>query len=324
MALRIATFNLENFDDEPAQPSLARRIAITRPQLRRARADILCLQEVHSQRDLQDNRVLSALDELVQGTPYAGFNRETTRTVGNDLYHERNLVILSRFAITDVRIHRDSDGPRPRYQMATAQPADNTADPVEWERPILHVQVDLGGNRILHVMNLHLKSKLASNIPGRKLDSYTWGSVSAWAEGSFLSSLKRVGQALQVRLLVDEIFDNSGDGALIAVCGDFNADTHEVPVRAICGPVEETGNPAHGMRVLAPCENNIPESSRYSLIHLGKGEMIDHVLVSRALLATFDHAEIHNEILPDESGAFRTDRKFPEPDHAPVIAEFNL
>jgi hypothetical protein len=40
--MRIATFNLENLDDEPGQdPSLASRAAILRPQLERLAADIL-------------------------------------------------------------------------------------------------------------------------------------------------------------------------------------------------------------------------------------------------------------------------------------------
>jgi exonuclease III len=52
--------------------------------------------------------------------------------------------------------------------------------------------------------------------------------------------------------------------------------------------------------------------------------MFDHVLASRALFASFVGAEVHNEVLPDESGAFRTDVKFPESDHAPVVAEFAL
>ena len=67
-----------------------------------------------------------------------------------------------------------------------------------------------------------------------------------------------------------------------------------------------------------------PEPSRYSLFHLGRGNMLDHILVSRPLLAHYRGAEIHNEILPDESGAFRTDKKFPESDHAPVVAAFDV
>jgi len=52
--------------------------------------------------------------------------------------------------------------------------------------------------------------------------------------------------------------------------------------------------------------------------------MLDHHLVSRGMLALYTGAEIHNELLHDESIAFSTDKKFPESDHAPVIAEFEL
>jgi len=324
MSLRIATFNLENLDNVAgARPTLADRIAIMRPQLNRVRADVLCLQEVHSQGPA-GNRTLDALDQLIAGTIYENFNRTTSEMVGGGLYDERNLVMLTSFNITNTAIVRDSAGPRPSYQMATASPPDPQANQVRWERPILHVQLDLGNNRTLHVINLHLKSKIASNIPGQKINDYTWKSASAWAEGSFISSMKRMGQALQTRLLVDSLFDGDGNDSLIAICGDFNSDAGDVPVQAICGRVEDTGNPDHAPRVLVPCENSVPDSSRYSLLHLGKGEMYDHVVVSRALIGFFDHAEIHNEALPDESGAFRTDVKFPESDHAPVVAEFQI
>jgi endonuclease/exonuclease/phosphatase family metal-dependent hydrolase len=324
MPLRIATFNLENLDDRPGmKPTLQERAAIMRPQLQRVRADILCLQEVHSQGP-SGARTLAALDALVSGTDYAGFHRATTVTTDGQPYDQRNLVVLSRHPITAVAVLRDSDGPRPRYQFVTADPPDTTAGALTWERPILHCRVEPPGLPPIEVVNLHLKSKLATTVAGQKLDWMRWRSPAAWAEGSFVSTMKRVGQALQVRMHVDALFDAHGDLALIAVCGDFNADAQEVTMRAICGPVEETGNPAHAPRVLVPCENNIPESARYSLLHLGRGVMLDHVIVSRGLLRWFDHAEIHNEALPDESGAFRTDRNFPESDHAPVIAEFAL
>ncbi len=324
MPLRIATFNLENLDDGvDVKPRLEDRIRIMRPQLERLRADILCLQEVHSQGG-SGSRNLAALEALLDQTGYRTFHRKTTLTATGQLYDVRNLVTLSRFPITDIEIIRDSSGPRPRYQMATADPPDDAARPLEWERPLLYTRIDLGRGGTLHLINVHLKSKLASNIRGQKVDNYTWKSVSGWAEGSYMSSMKRVGQALQARLLIDRIFDQQGLDSLISICGDFNAETDEVPVKTICGPVEETGNPAHAPRVMIPCENNIPDSSRYSLLHLGRGQMLDHVFVSRALLSRFRGAEIHNEVLPDESGAFRTDILFPESDHAPVVAEFDF
>jgi predicted extracellular nuclease len=322
MTLRIATFNLENLGDDPAvQPPLSDRIRIMRPQLERVRADILCLQEVDSQGPA-NARTLSALDQLLAGTAYATYNRATTLTVTGILFEKRNLVTLSRFPITATRIARDSEGPRPSYQFSTASPPDTTAQPLEWERPLLQTTIDLGIGRPLTVINLHLKSKLASTVAGQKIDNYTWKTASAWAEGSFVSAMKRLGQALQVRLIIDQLFDASGLDSLIAIAGDYNATSDEVSVTAIRGPVEETGNPLHGPRVMVPCENNIPESARYSLFHLGRGEMIDHILVSRPMLAFFQHAEIHNEVLPDESGAFRVDTQFPESDHAPLVAEF--
>ena len=52
--------------------------------------------------------------------------------------------------------------------------------------------------------------------------------------------------------------------------------------------------------------------------------MIDHLLVSRTLLAYYRGFEIHNEVLHDESIRFTNDKMFPESDHAPIIAEFEL
>jgi len=130
--------------------------------------------------------------------------------------------------------------PPPSYRRVTAVPPDRQAQPVRAERATLRVATALDGARVLHVINVHLKSKLPTAIP------------------------------------------------------------------------------------MIPCEQTVPESARYSLFHHGRGLMLDHVLASRPLLAFYKHTEIHNELLHDESSAFATDVKFPESDHAPVIAEFSL
>jgi predicted extracellular nuclease len=324
MKLRIATFNLENLDDNPSTlPPLAERVKIMRPQLDRVAADIICLQEIHSQ-GTAGSRTLVALNQLINDTAYEGFNQQATLATSGQFYEQRNLVTLSRFPIINTQIIRNEAGPRPSYQMATANPSDPAANPLVWERPMLYTKIDLGEGRILHLINVHFKSKIATNIPGQKIDNFTWRTVSAWAEGSFISSMKRVGQALQARILIDSIFDAHGLDSLIAIAGDFNAEADEVSFKAICGSVEETGNPAHAARMMIPCENRIPDSARYSLFYLGKGQMLDHIVVSRSLLRFFRDAEIHNEVLPDESGAFRDDTKFPESDHAPVVAGFDI
>lgn len=322
--VRIATFNLENLDDVPdAKPTLADRIALMRPQLVRANADILCLQEVNGQEQAAQPRQLLALDQFLAGTQYAAYNRVSTQTLGANpqVYDQRNLVILSRFAISN-RIQHDPDG-IPLYKKLTAVPADPQAKEVAWERPILYAKITLESGSALHVFNVHLKSKIPTNIDGQKIDNFTWKSCYGWAEGAFLSSMKRVGQAIQLRRIVDGLFATDAD-ALIVVGGDFNAEAEEVPVQAIRGDVENTNNPKLAGQTLVPCEQTIPTSSRYSLFHRGKGEMIDHLLVSRSLLSFYRHTEIHNEILHDESIAFAEDKIYPESDHAPVIAAFEF
>lgn len=239
------------------------------------------------------------------------------------MYDERNLIILSRFDILNHRQVKNEFIHPPEYRKITALPVEEDASEVEWERPILSADIRLPDGKVIHVLNVHLKSKIPTTIKGQKLGSYTWKSASGWAEGYFISSMKRVGQALETRILIDQVLDED-DNAFIVVCGDFNADQENVPMMAIRGEVEQTGNANLANRVLYPCENRIPLNSRYSILYHGKGEMIDHLLVTRNMLEHYVNSEIHNEMLHDESIAFATDKKYPESDHAPIVAEFRL
>lgn len=324
--IRIATFNLENLDHQGRSAELwPRRLEVMRPQLSRVNADILCLQEVHGQETAGEPRQLLSLDLLLEGTQYANYRRAHTVTSRDEPYDKRNLVTLCRgdLALLEHRqIHHDLT-PKPAYRKVTANPPEAEADEVSWERPILYARIQLPDQTELHVINLHLKSKLPSNIPGQRRDRWSWRSVAGWAEGYFLSSMKRVGQALETRIFIDELFD-ADPGARIVICGDLNADSDSVPVRTLRGPVSETGNPDLSGRILIPCEDTIPESSRYSHLHHGHGNLLDHLLISRSLLGNYVGAEIHNEVLPDESVSNANDKIYPEPDHAPVVAAFDM
>jgi endonuclease/exonuclease/phosphatase family metal-dependent hydrolase len=121
--LRIATFNLENLDNEAEEGlfSLQQRIEVMRPQLMRLQADILCLQEVHSQEE-GGERTLSALEQLLEETPYADYQRATTHVEGgSQFYAERNLVILSRHEIREHHQYKHDYAPPPAYRLVTAQ-----------------------------------------------------------------------------------------------------------------------------------------------------------------------------------------------------------
>lgn len=327
--MRIATFNIENLDEdttdangEVKRPTLADRFEVLVPQLKRLNADIICFQEVHGQETDDQPRQLLTLGQLLDRTPYHGYEVAHTKTTNNEAYNERNLVVASRFPITETRQLRNDRLPDLLYRTVTASPPDEAASPIRWERPILHCTIDCNGDT-LHVINLHLKSRIPSNVPGQKETSYSFKTVAGWAEGYFISSMKRVGQALETRLLVDELFENDPDAKII-VCGDFNAEPGEVPVETIVGRVENTGNPALGFRQLLPCSNTVSSDSRYTHLHEGHGNLLDHMVISRSLMACYRSAEIHNEGLHDESISFATDKKYPESDHAPFIVEFDL
>lgn len=326
MTLRIATFNLENLDDEPGtSPTLAERIRVLKPQLLRLDADVLCLQEVNAQKpDPKGPRRLDALDRLLDGTPYESYGRAVTkRRDGGDYLDIHNLAILSRLPIIESRQIWHDLVPAPLVRRMTALPANVAPEPVEWDRPILHAVIGLADGRRLHVLNLHLRAPLAAFVAGQKIDAFTWKSVQGWAEGFYLAAIKRTGQACEARLAVDRIFDAEGD-ALIALCGDFNATERETPMRAAIGASADTGNGHLSWRELVPLEHTIPADRRYSVVHGGAKVMLDHLLVSRALLSAYRSAEIHNEALGDELIAFATPTHSPESFHAPVVAAFDL
>ena len=326
--MRIATFNIENLDEveDDRSPSFEVRAAALRPALERLDADILCLQEVHGQERQGEPRRLLTLIKLLEETKYADFQIESTRVVGKpDVYDVRNLVTVIRpdMEFTEVRQIRNDRTEKPQYRYVTTGNPDEPVRDITWERPLLYTKVHLPSGTTIHVINLHLKSRIPTDIPNQKIDRFTFKTAAGWAEGYFVSSIKRVGAALETRIVIDDIFDDEPD-ANVVVCGDFNADLDNVPVAAIRGRVEDTGNGDLGGRVMLPCETSVPESSRFSLYHHGRPEMLDHLLVSRAMIYSYRGTEIHNETLHDESVAFAFDTKFPESDHAPVVATFDI
>lgn len=290
MTIRIATLNLENLDGQPNQKStLDQRIALMRSKLSRVKADILCLQEINRQ-EKQDSFQLRTLEKLLEGTPYTSYNKVFTTSTNGQPVKNQNLVILSRFPILEHQQYKHQFANLPSYQMVTANPSQTKAQQIHWERPVLFAKIQIAENQILHLVNVHLKSKITTKIPGQKVGDYTWKTASACAEGSFISSMKRVGQALEVRQLMDTLFDEN-EVALIVICGDFNSDTDDGPMQAIRGDVENTGNAKLASRVMVPCEHTVPESARFSLLHQGKPEMIDHNVISRSLPAHSGHGD---------------------------------
>ncbi|MFQ5972074.1 MAG: endonuclease, partial [Alphaproteobacteria bacterium] len=104
----------------------------------------------------------------------------------------------------------------------------------------------------------------------------------------------------------------------------FNAGLDEVPTRIIRGAEEDTGSGELAPRALVPLERSVAEDRRYTVVHHGRPEMLDHILVSHGLMAYYRRFEVHNEALGDELVGFAEVRHDPASYHAPVAAEFAL
>lgn len=331
MSLRIATFNLESLDLPPrAEVTLEQRAAMLRPALSRLRADVLCLQEVNGQRPRgvsgqpRPPRALLALDQLLEGTPYVGFHRVSTMAPdGHGVADLHNLVTLSRFPIMRTEEVRHQLVPPVQHIIQTGQPASAVPEPIMLDRPLLAADLDLGAGRVLSVVNLHLRAPLAASIPGQKLSPFVWKSVGGWAEGYFISSVRRTAQALELRLLVDRLLD-SDPQRLIAVAGDFNAEDYETPLKIAVGAEEDTGNGALSVQSLVVLDRAIATDRRWSVLHHGRPQMLDHILVSRELFGHFDEIEVHNEALGDEAVAYGRIDNPPGSYHAAVVAAFAI
>jgi predicted extracellular nuclease len=164
---------------------------------------------------------------------------------------------------------------------------------------------------------------LASPIAGQKIGPFIWRTVGAWAEGCFLSALKRTLQAFELRLLVDQLLKEDRH-RLIAVAGDFNAEDHETPMRLVIGAEDDTGNSDLAAHSLIVLDRALSGDRRWSVLHHGRPQMLDHIVASFALYGHFRGVEVHNETLSDEAVAFGKALRGPGSYHAPLVAEFNL
>ena len=324
--MRVATFNLDSLDVPPkAQVALEDRILILRPQLERLRADILCLQEINGQRRPgAAHRSLDALDKVLEGTRYQSFARATTLAPdGDGVADVHNLVILSRWPISDFRSVRNALVPPMSYRAITAVPTESGAQQIGFERPILIAGIELFTGGMLTVVNVHFRAPLASPIPGQKESAFVWKSVAGWAEGYALAAWKRTAQALEARLAIDGLMD-ADSARVIIVAGDFNAEDHETPLKIIVGAEEDTGNGLLAARALVVLDRSLPADRRFSALHHGRPQMLDHILGNRRALAYFQAIEVHNETLGDELVGYGKTRHEAGSFHAPVVAEFEL
>ena len=325
MRVRLATFNIENLGQRSGDMlAIEARRPTLQAQLARLDADILCLQEVNAQEGRPGPaRQLRDLDTILAGTPYAAFERACTlRRSGVGPLDIHNLVTLSRWPIRSSRQLWNELVAPPSYQSPGAQGSSDERAAIAWDRPILLCEIALGPAQTLHAINLHLRAPIATHLADQKLAPGVWKSLSGWAEGFFVSAVKRSGQAFEARLAVDRIFDGDA-AALVVVAGDFNATAREAPVRIVRGDPQDTGNAELAGRALAALAEGADERA-FTVVHGERRIMLDHILASRSLALACRKITIDNASLLDETEPASVSALRPGSYHAPVVAEFEL
>ena len=112
------------------------------------------------------------------------------------------------------------------------------------------------------------------------------------AEADFRSSVLRAVEALAVRRSVDGIL-SANSSAAVAVLGDFNDRPWSLTVRMLMAGDDETPG------ALIPVMDRLPEAERATIVHRGRRQQIDHVLVSHALAPRVKAIRVHNHDLLD-------------------------
>jgi exonuclease III len=74
---------------------------------------------------------------------------------------------------------------------------------------------------------------------------------------------------------------------------------------------------------MVPVSDSLAADRRFTVIHQGRHEMLDHIMVSRSLLGHFQGSDIHNEALTDELAGTAVAAS-PVSTHAPVVVVFDL
>ncbi|MFO0742918.1 MAG: endonuclease/exonuclease/phosphatase family protein [Labilithrix sp.] len=299
MALRIATFNLKDFFSPrgPEEQGLVeQKVDAAAASLRRARADVVALQEMGG--EAMARMLVERVPELGYGPPVVG--TQDKRGIGN--------CILSRLPILWSQVHQAKSLPFPRLVEGDPDPF---AGRIPLRRGVVHVRVDGGSLGEVDVLTAHFKSNLPSPLKTAQGVELPDANLHAAGESAIRSLVQRAAEALFVRSLVDGIFATSPDHA-ICVLGDLNDVPESLPVRLVRG-IDPTAK--HHLRASAP-------AGAFSCFHGGGPTLIDHILLSERLHQALASFEAHNEALRDHgphvegAAAITVDS-----DHALCVAE---
>jgi endonuclease/exonuclease/phosphatase family metal-dependent hydrolase len=241
-------------------------------------------------------------------------------------------VALSRFPdrrgirvgfVSRLSIHDSEDVqafPRP---LRPVQVDDQGTTIAGTNRGVLRVRVTSDG-RPVDLVTCHLKSKLLT-FPGERFTPRDEGERARF--GAY-ALYQRAAEAATVRSVADRLL---GGERAVVVLGDLNDEPPAGTTQILLGPpgseigTEGFDRPDRGdprrLWNLAPL---IPEERRFTRVFRGRPELVDHVLVSHALVGRVVRADTTPRPPPSITEFPAARRSASGSDHRPVFAEFDL
>jgi endonuclease/exonuclease/phosphatase family metal-dependent hydrolase len=331
--VRVGTWNLENLF-RPGGQFGPRQVSVYQDKLDGLAAtitgmapDLLGVQEVGAP---------EALDDLL-GRLGSGWSVALSRHFAAD--HPIRVGVLSRLPITVLADVAAFPAPLAPIQATDPDAGGVIGSATQAGRGVLAVAARLPDGRTLRLVVCHLKSKLLSYPPGptgqprfEPRDEGERARVGAYA------LYRRAAEAATARAVADTMLAAAGaDGRTtpVILVGDLNDEPGAATTQILYGPAgSQLGTPgfavpdkgdAHRLWNLA---QRIPEADRYTRRYEGHGELIDHILTSRALLDPLPKVEVIRQAgqgtLPDVGPNPTGRRDQPASDHAAVLAHLTL
>lgn len=306
----VATWNLENLfrpgspDGPSSDAAYEAKLEALAKTIGKIDPDVLAVQEVGDPEALADLRERLGDDWRAESSKFPD---------GRGI----RVAFLSRLELGEVEHRRKF----PR-ELAPVQVDDEGATIAEMGRGALRVRV-----RNIDLVTCHLKSKLLT-FPGDRFQPRDEGERARFAAYALN---RRAAEAVTLRAFADDLLDGKGRERPVVVLGDLNDEPPAATTQILFGPPgSEIGTPGFEQADKGDASRLwnlaalIPAKRRFSRIHRGRGELVDHVLVSHALVRRVESVDTGPGKPPSitENPAERRDE--PASDHLPVVARFRL
>lgn len=308
----LGTWNLENLfrpgkDGPSSKKDYDNKLTTLAATINDLAPDALCVQEIG------DPDALDDLVALLNGTWRTALADPDGRGI--------RVGIISKPALTKVEQIRDFP-----EQLRPIQVKDDGTTIDAMGRPALRARIRSKGTSV-DVVSTHLKSKLLT-FPGGRFSPKDEGERARYG---VYALTRRAGEAAALRAGLDVLLDGDGATNAVFIGGDLNDEVQAATTQILLGPGgSEIGTagydkPDKGDAVrmwnLAPL---IPQDERYSRVYQGRRELIDHLLVSKALVGKAKSVTTGGGKTPSITDNPNARKDDPGSDHRPVVATFDL